>query len=323
MKRSAGFTLIELVVATAVFALLGIFLVMAITSANKARSLQKALSTLEQDTGVAAELLRTDLARAGFRGDLTDDTFGCLDLGQSSAQCQWTNSEKAQALDWIWNNWQQLRDGSASLPTLEVTSGKGGSDELSIRFLSPIKQKPAGSSAKKRYPAIYKDAGGWPYLHYGLQMIRYKLGTSSGSTGYTLKREVDEYVCPQNAGVDVTQDPAPAVDCTRTTNGSAQPIILLEAEDFQVFFLNKNGSWQNTRPPAGDTVAVGIYLRTVYPGAVGPERCGPWPSKNAKALLPDTPSALGIASTTYTGRACKQPRTERVLTVSLSNPQTW
>lgn len=319
MLRGKGFTLIELLIAMVIFGILALLMAMAVESASRSRKLQKALSVLEQDTAIAAQLLQEEIAQAGYRGDFGKDTFGCFDLGSNSEQCQWADDEKTKALSWIGEHWSLLRYEDGSMPsTLSVVDDQNHGDVLTIRNLSPIDDEDS------KYPAIFKDdSNGWPYVHYGIQEISYKLGNSAGISGKTLKRERDTYLCPKLDGVDITQDTAQNVQCNNTSDGNAQPVISLSVDDFQVYFLKKDGTWQKDLPSASDTAAVGIYLRTAYTSPVGPKRCGPWPSPKARALLPEDPSALGISSKTYTGAECKRLRLERVLTVYLTNPQVW
>ena len=309
MKRSRGFTLIELLVSIGAFAILAMALMMAVNTAIRSRQLQEALSMLEQDTAVATQLLQAEIARAGYRGDL-EDAFRCFDLGSGSSQCQWQDDEKAQALSWIAKHWDKLQANGNVLETLSLTDDAANGDTLVIRSLAPA------SKNSKKYPAIYKDSSGWPYLHYGVQEISFKL------SNHTLKRERDTYLCPDSGGVDITQDTANIVQCTKTSDGNAQPVVSIKVEDFQVYFLKKNGTWQEDRPPAKDTVAVGIYLRTAYPSPVSVKKCT-WPSSEVENRLPESPTDLGIQSVTYTGNECKYPRLERVLTVYLGNQQVW
>jgi len=309
MRRGLGFTLIELLVAMGVLAILIIALAMAVSAASRSRRLQKAISELEQDTAVAIQLLQAEIARASYRGDL-EDAFQCFDLRSGSSQCQWQDDEKAQALSWIAKHWDKLQANGNALETLSVTDDAANGDTLVIRSLAPAVKN------SKKYPPIYKDSNGWPYLHYGVQEISFKL------LNHTLKRERDTYLCPDSGGVDITQDPASTVQCTKTSNGDAQPVISIKVEDFQVFFLKRDGTWQKDRPPANDTAAVGIYLRTAYPSPVSAKKCS-WPSSEAKNRLPESSTDLGIQSVGYTGDECKYPRLERVLTVYLGNQQVW
>lgn len=292
-----GVTLLEFLLVLVLTALVGGTLIALANNSNQVHQAQQELSDLEQNTAVVVHLLQNDLELAGYRGGESADFSGT-----------WSAAGQAQALRWLARseNWNAFRYSSLPIPTLDGSFRDGSlsylpSDELDFSRVIRVSQPSSPRICLER-------------LHYDLNLSDLSLRRSRN----LLLSPAQDLSTNLAAGSTLTFS---LNNCTGSSPGgkdSPQPIAE-GIEDFQVFFLGANG-WSATLPEAGNLRAIGIYLRTRSANPKGAPDCGTWPKAG---LLPAAAEDLGVPNRTYSGINCQYRRLERVLTVSLDNPQAY
>ncbi len=293
--RPQGVSLLEFLLVIALTAIIGGTWVALANNSNQIHQGQQELSDLEQNTAVLVHMLQTDLRLAGYRGGEAADFSG-----------NWSAVNQAQALRWLSRseNWLNFRYNNLPIPTLDGSFRDGSlsylpTDELELNRVLQVSQ-PSSSRVC-------------------LERLRYDLNQSDLS----LRRSRTLLLSSaQDLSTNLTANLAFSLNnCAGTSpGGSSTPQPIAEGvEDFQVFFMGKDG-WSAAVPASSDLRAIGVYLRTRSANTKGTSDCGAWPKAG---VLPAAAEDLGVLSRTYSGNNCKYRRLERVLTISLSNPQAY
>lgn len=293
MSDTQGVSLLEFLIGLAITALVGATLIGLTNNSSQIHQAQQEITDLEQNTAVVVSLLQNDLKLAGYRGGESSDFSG-----------SWSPTAQAQALRWLARseNWMGFRYGNASVDTVGGKFRDGSlayatSDELELHRVLRIGQPTNTRLCLER-------------IHYDL-------------TDFSLRRSRNLLLSSsQDLAVNLSSTLAFSLNnnnCAGASGGLATPQPVAEGvEDFQVFFLSPDG-WSASLPEAKNLKAVGVYLRTRSTNPKGPADCA-WPKVG---VLPAAATDLGILNQTYTGQDCQYRRLERVLTLSLDNPQAY